>query len=213
MFKDRWEFSKGFCQVKRVRCINKDGSFGYKRVSMYIAKYIAKPKERFPWVAEGLCEVPRRLSSVGFGTKDLDLERLKKWYLAVGLSGEGRLERINERKKTISVYGAKFPMPRRISEKLFYDKETKFRYDWKKKKYVDSPVFRRTQLSRMALVYARSRDTEAFGKQLLYDSERNGQPVDWSLLEARFLNDQGSLADREEIAQKTYTRRSKGDSQ
>lgn len=213
MFKDRWEFSKGFCQVKRVRCINKDGSFGYKRVSMYIAKYIAKPKERFPWISEGLCEVPRRLSSVGFGTKDLDLERLKKWYLAVGLSGVGRLERINERKKTISVYGAKFPMPRRISEKLFYDKEKKSRYDWKKKKYVDSPVFLRTQLSRMALAYARSGDYEGLVKQCIKDSERNGFPPDWSIVDAWVYDHEGRLMDREEIAKKTYTRRSQGDSQ
>lgn len=205
LFKARWQSFYGF-DWKRVRAINRDGSPGFVKVSRYIAKYIAKPKNFIPWIGEGICEVPRRLSSRGFGVSSMDIDLLRKYYRAVGLTGEGRLERISERKKSISIYGTKFPLPRRLQELIYYDKTQVERYDYKKKKYVTDTVYKRDSLSRLVVAYERSRDTENFGKQLLYDSERNGQPVDWSLLEARFAADKADLDTRASLAEKNLSK-------
>lgn len=165
VLKDRWEALFGFCDVKHVNPVNKDGSLGYVKVSRYIAKYISKPSDWIPWISEGICERPRRMSSLGFGRGSLPLEELRQHYLAVGLSGEGRLERIVERKKSLTVMGTKFPLPRRIAELVYYDKVPAERFNWKKQKYEKYKKYERTDLSRMVLAYEKRSSSEAFERE------------------------------------------------
>lgn len=215
MFKARWEYQYGFCDVEKVRAVNKDGSPGYIKVSRYVSKYIAKPAGFIPWLEENLCERPRRMSSMHFGFDGVDLEALKRFYTAPELSGKERLERIVERKKSLTVSGIKFPFPRRLQEKIYYEKVNDpliQKFDYEKKKYVPYTKLTRNGLSRMVLAYERSTNTEGFIKQLYRDSERYRIEVDRSAIAARQMDDEGSLIRREEIASKNLARQLARDS-
>lgn len=120
-----WIEYSGFCDVKKVSAINSDGSSGFVKVSRYISKYIAKPKDICPWISEGIVEAPRRLSSRDFGTHKEYISQIKSYYRCEKLdlpNFDARLDRIIDRTKTIVVDGVRFPFPRRIKEKLFYNK-------------------------------------------------------------------------------------------
>lgn len=120
-----WLANSGFCDVKKVSAINRDGSSGFVKVSRYISKYIAKPKDFCPWISEGIVEAPRRLSSRDFGTHKDYIQQIKTYYRCEKLdlpSFDARLDRIIDRTKTLVVDGVRFPFPRRIKEKLFYTK-------------------------------------------------------------------------------------------
>lgn len=66
---DRWRREFGFCDVKFIPAINKDGSPGFVKVSKYISKYIAKPKKDFPWLLDGLCEPPSQVKLSAFWSR------------------------------------------------------------------------------------------------------------------------------------------------
>lgn len=120
-----WIAYSGFCDMKKVSAINRDGSSGFVKVSRYISKYIAKPKDICPWISEGIVEAPRRLSSRDFGTHKDYIQQIKSYYRCEKLdlpNFDARLDRIIDRTKTIVVDGVRFPFPRRIKEKLFYKK-------------------------------------------------------------------------------------------
>ena len=121
-----WLANSGFCDVKKVSAINPDGSSGFVKVSRYISKYIAKPKDICPWIAQRLVEAPRRLSSRNFGTHKDYIDQIKSYYRCEKMnlpSPDARLDRIIERTKTLTLDGVKFPFPRRVKEKLFYIKK------------------------------------------------------------------------------------------
>lgn len=77
--KSRWDEQFGYCDVREVKRINDDGSPGFVKTARYVSKYVAKDKEDFPELLAGMCEVPRRISSVGFGLKGLNMEQLKSF--------------------------------------------------------------------------------------------------------------------------------------
>ena len=121
-----WLACCGFCDVKKVSAINSDGSSGFVKVSRYISKYIAKPKDVCPWIAQKLVEPPRRLSSRNFGTHKDFIDQIKSYYRCEKMnlpSPDARFDRIIERTKNLTLDGVKFPFPRRIKEKLFYIKK------------------------------------------------------------------------------------------
>lgn len=65
--KDAWANDFGFCDCVEVPVLNKDGSPARVKVTKYVAKYLGKPKKDFGPLLNGLCEVPRRISSRNFG--------------------------------------------------------------------------------------------------------------------------------------------------
>lgn len=173
---DSWNRDFGFCDLRKIPRINKDGSNGFLRVSLYVSKYIAKPKDIFPFIQEGLVESPRRFSSLRFGTETIPVSRLKQFYLCEDLNRlneNERLLRIADRSKFLSLEGLCFPLPRRLREQIFYRKTYKIKYDPEKGKDVRVPVFERTKLSKLVVEAARNRDMEVFTKQLQEDSKAN----------------------------------------
>lgn len=173
---DSWNRDFGFCDLRSVPRINKDGSNGFLRVSLYVSKYIAKPKDKFPFVADGLVESPRRFSSIHFGTETIPPEQLKRYYLCKDLfhlDETRRLLRIADRSRSLPLEGLHFPLPRRLREQIFYRKTQESKYDPEKRKDVRVTVFKRTQLSRLAVEVARSRDMEDFDKQLRENTKAN----------------------------------------
>lgn len=196
-----WIANAGFCDVKKVSAINRDGSSGFVKVSRYISKYIAKPKDICPWISEGIVEAPRRLSSRDFGTHKDYIQQIKSYYRCEKLdlpSFDARLDRIIDRTKTIVVDGVRFPFPRRIKEKLFYIKTKE-----------EDGTFRLKKSALQDLVVARQRMrvVEDFDGQLrahpLYDADEDHN------LAALALGDRESalLDGREDRAQKNLLRK------
>lgn len=171
---DSWNREFGFCDCRKIPRINQDGSNGFLKVSLYISKYIAKPKNMFPFLIEGVAEMPRRFSSRHFGTESISVSDLKRFYLCQDLNLPNKKElalRIADRSRFISVEGFKFPLPRRLREQIYYFKFIKEEYDPDKGKNVRIPVYKRTALSRLALEASRSRDLETLDRQLRENSE------------------------------------------
>lgn len=81
LFSGLWSRYYGNCDVWHVNRFNEDGSNAFVRVSNYISKYIAKGDELPAHVVDGYAEKPRRLSSIRYGRKDLDLEQLRNFTL------------------------------------------------------------------------------------------------------------------------------------
>lgn len=204
-FCESWNREFGFCDLRKIPRINKDGSNGFLRVSLYVSKYIAKPKDKFPFISDGLVEAPRRFSSIRFGTETIPVSQLKRFYLCkdlIHLNEKQRLLRIAERSKSLPLEGLHFPLPRRMREQIFYRKTQEIKYDPEKRKDVRISVYKRTQLSKLVVEAARSRDLENFDKQLRQNSEANpnlsfGQVC--SDVSFRFF---APSKDREEIASK-----------
>lgn len=72
-----WRY--GFSDLQFVSHFNRDGSDAFIKVSRYISKYIAK-KEFLPdFVKDGFAEPPRKQSSIGLGTRSLDVEKLRNF--------------------------------------------------------------------------------------------------------------------------------------
>lgn len=140
--------------------MNEDGSSGFVKVSRYISKYIAKPKDFCPWIAQGIVEAPRRLSSKHFGKSSILLSQLKSYYQCVDLRNlpfQERADRIIERSKTLTVNGVKFPFPRRLKEEIFY----------KKVKQDDGSIrLEKSPLQRLVVARERVRVVEKFERQL-----------------------------------------------
>lgn len=179
----------GYCDVKKVSAINKDGSNGFVKVSRYISKYIAKPKDFCPWIAEGLVEAPRRLCSKFFGKQTIELQKLKSYYQCLDLRNlpiNDRLDRVIERSRFISLDGVKFPLPRRLKEELFY---TKVKAEDGTTKLEKSP------LQRLVVERERVRAVEKFNEQLrqnpLLDNEQGDllAALEVARGEDRFLRD------------------------
>lgn len=173
---DSWNRDFGFCDLYKIPRINKDGSNGFLRVSLYISKYIAKPKENFPAVRDGLVEDPRRFSSIRFGTETIPVSRLKQYYLCKDLNHLNKTERllrIASRSKSIPLEGMHFPLPRRLREQIFYRKSYETKFDPEKGKEVTVCVYKRTALSKLVVETARNRDLEAFDSELRQNSEAN----------------------------------------
>lgn len=80
-FVSLWEQYFGHCDAVRVNRFNADGSNAFLKLSKYISKYISKGKHLPPFVRAGFAVTPRRLSSIGFGRKNLDLDRLRSFTL------------------------------------------------------------------------------------------------------------------------------------
>ena len=140
--------------------MNEDGSNGFVKVSRYISKYIAKPKDFCPWISEGLVEAPRRLSSKAFGKNTIPLNYLKDFYQCVDLRNLpflDRADRIIERTKTLTVNGVKFPFPRRLKEEIFYNKVKQ-----------DDGTYRleKSPLQRLVVARERVRVVEEFERKL-----------------------------------------------
>lgn len=207
----------GFCQVKHVRPINKDGSPGFVKVSRYLAKYISKPDGWITWLDEGICERPRRQSSKHFGLSKLDMDRLIKYFTADGYSGEAKLQMISERKKHFTAFNTRFPLPRRLQELIYFDKqfvdaEHSIRYDYKKERYVPYTKLVRTPLSKLVMAYERDRSLESFIKQSWNCETEDSYGLVRETVKARILHDSADIEAREALAQKNLTRQLEGDS-
>lgn len=207
----------GFCDVKKVRPINKDGSPGFVKVSRYLAKYISKPDDWISWLDEGICERPRRQSSKHFGLSKLDMDKIIKYFTADGYSGEAKLERISERKKSFQAFNTRFPLPRRLQELIYYDKqfideEHSTRYDYKKKKYVAYTKLVRSPLSKLVMAYERDRSLEGFIKQSWNCETEDLHGLVCEKVKARISHDSADLEAREELAAKNLARQLARDS-
>lgn len=192
LLKSRWESQFGFCDVKKVKAINFDGSNGFLKVSRYISKYIAKPKEFCPWIFERLVEAPRRMSSKRFGKLDkFYLSNLKNYLQCkdlLHLPLNDRLDRISERCSFITLDGVKFPLPRRLKEEFFY----------KKVKNEDGSFkLAKSRLQVMVMDRARARVVEDLNAQLLKNSELDLYESDLLSWLALSSDEDAALRDRE----------------
>lgn len=79
IFTDLWQKYFGECKTISVPRFNEDGSDAFMKVSKYIAKYISKGSHLPEACKNGWIEKPRRLSSVRFGRKDLDVDKLRSF--------------------------------------------------------------------------------------------------------------------------------------
>lgn len=80
-FIELWESYFGSCRCDTVSRFNLDGSNAFLKISKYISKYISKGAHLPRFVRAGYAIKPRRLSSVGYGRKKLDIERLRSFIL------------------------------------------------------------------------------------------------------------------------------------
>lgn len=78
-FVSLWEDYFGHCDFVHVNRFNDDGSNAFLKLSKYISKYISKGKHLPSFVRAGFAVMPRRLSSIGFGRKNLDIGRLRSF--------------------------------------------------------------------------------------------------------------------------------------
>ena len=78
-FKKLWENHFGECKLIRVPRFNADGSDAFMKVSKYISKYVSKGNHLPSFVLKGFADPPRRVSSVRFGRKNLDIPRLRSF--------------------------------------------------------------------------------------------------------------------------------------
>lgn len=79
IFTELWEKYYGECKTISVPRFNEDGSDAFMKVSKYISKYISKGSHLPDACKQGFIEKPRRLSSVRFGRKDLNVEKLRSF--------------------------------------------------------------------------------------------------------------------------------------
>lgn len=80
-FVSLWESYFGHVDCVSVPRYNSDGSHAFLKLSKYISKYISKGKHLPSHVRAGFAVMPRRLSSIGFGRKNLDIDRLRSFIL------------------------------------------------------------------------------------------------------------------------------------
>lgn len=81
LFEFLWSKYYGNCETFHVPRFNDDGSNAFVKVSNYISKYISKGDALPDHVIDGYAHRPRRLSSIRYGRKDLDLEKLRNFTL------------------------------------------------------------------------------------------------------------------------------------
>lgn len=200
-----WLANAGFCDVKKVSAINPDGSSGFVKVSRYISKYIAKPKDFCPWIAQKIVEAPRRLSSRDFGTHKDYIQQIKSYYRCEKMnlpSPDARLDRIIERTKTLTLDGVKFPFPRRIKEKLFYIK---------KKEEDGTYRLQKSALQDLVVARKRVRIVEDFNGQLrahpFYDADEDHRLAYFALGD----RESALLDGREDRAEKNLLRKLRQD--
>lgn len=73
--RNMWQF--GFTDMRYITHFNSDGSDAFVKVSRYVSKYLAKGSYLPDYVKDGLAEKPRRQSSLRFGLRDLDVDRMR----------------------------------------------------------------------------------------------------------------------------------------
>lgn len=207
---DAWKREFGFCNAIWIPVLNPDGSPAHVKVSKYVAKYLHKPKKDFPPMLMGICELPRRMSSRGFGVGVVD-DKLKPFYQCSDLcncSKDVRFSEMVKRRKSLIIDGSKFPLPRRISEKYDYcfynvkldgiDKET----GEITRTYIRKSI--RTPLSREVGRFARDRYIEDFISKLRSYSESFPDSSDCQNVLRILCDESVALADRVARAKKFY---------
>lgn len=65
---DYWNRRFGFCSLSHIPAINPDGSPGFVKTAKYVSKYICKKDDLPAFVLDGFAELPRRQSSIRFGS-------------------------------------------------------------------------------------------------------------------------------------------------
>lgn len=188
-----------------MSAINPDGSNGFLKVSRYISKYIAKPKDFCPWIAQGLCEPPRRQSSKHFGLNTIPIETLKNYYKCLDLRNipfSERVDRIIDRSRTITLDGVKFPFPRRLKEEIFYRKVKQ-----------DDNTFRleMSPLQRLVVARERVRVVESFERQLQQNPYYDLDALHIMAHKEVVAAEAAALADREARAFKNQEHKLKSD--
>lgn len=63
-----WNKRFGFSLCKHIPAINPDGSPGFVKTAQYVSKYVCKKDDLPAYVLDGYAELPRRQSSVRFGS-------------------------------------------------------------------------------------------------------------------------------------------------
>lgn len=76
--RDQWRIQFGYADCYSIPVLNSDGSPGRLKVANYVSKYIAKGDE-YEAVALNLVERPRRLSSKGFGVRQLTAKEVQSF--------------------------------------------------------------------------------------------------------------------------------------
>lgn len=71
-----WRRRFGFSLCKHIPAFNPDGSPGFVKTAQYVSKYVCKKNDLPQFVLDGYAELPRRQSSVRFGS-DFDLSDLE----------------------------------------------------------------------------------------------------------------------------------------
>lgn len=195
----------GFCDIKKVRAINEDGSNGFVKVSRYISKYIAKPKDFCPWISQGIVEAPRRLSSKGFGKNTIPIVELKNYYTCADLRKlpfSERVDRVIERSKTLTVNGVKFPFPRRLKEEIFY---------YKVKQDDNTYRLEKSPLQRFVVARQRVRVVESFERQLRQSPYYDFDALHIMAHKEVAAAEEALLRDREARSQKNLLKKLKKD--
>lgn len=200
-----WIANAGFCDLKKVSAINRDGSSGFVKVSRYISKYIAKPKNICPWILDGIVEAPRRLSSKAFGKNTIPLVELKNYYTCQDLRKlpiSERLDRIVERSRTITLDGVKFPLPRRLKEEMFYSKVKQ-----------DDNTYRleKSALQRLVVARERVRVVESFERQLCAHPYYDLDALHFMAHKEVAAAEMAALQDREARSEKNLMKKLKTD--
>ena len=77
--KKYWEREYGWCDVKKIPVLNRDGSPARVKVSYYVSKYVSKDKSDYDALLKGWVESPRRFSSLHFGQGVLDPVKLNSF--------------------------------------------------------------------------------------------------------------------------------------
>lgn len=129
-----WNDNFGDVQVKQVKMVNSDGSYGYAIAAKYVGKYMCKGKFECPSVIQGFAEKPRICISNDFGTylSEQDIA----YYMAFDLYGIYNpndlshfaeyqvLNLISEisKRARVDVFGFKYSLPKNMKRKLFYEK-------------------------------------------------------------------------------------------
>lgn len=157
-----WHSVIGDVEVKQVKYINDDKTFGFVIASKYVGKYMVKGKSECESVRDGFAEKPRICISRDFGVVLTDKEiayyrayDMFGWYNPNDISHfadwqlRSLCEEIDARAR-VNIYGYKYALPNGLKKRLFYRKIR--RYDKLQKKVVVAYEATQLQNFRTALL-------------------------------------------------------------
>lgn len=129
-----WSKDYGFTDVRRVKCVNKDGSNGFIHAARYVSKYLTKGIVECESVKAGDVEKPRLFTSVDlFALSDNMIsyyrcEDLFGHYTNSGFTTDRKMIDFKQlaeearKRNFVTIDGFRYKLPKSFIRKIWYEK-------------------------------------------------------------------------------------------